>query len=82
MASFGYITAVHSGEFMGIEGTGKAVRMRYMDFWKIQDGKIADNWVNVDVVDVLQQLGKDVLNGGGWEKYDEGRAVPPRPDHQ
>jgi hypothetical protein len=24
-------------------------------------------------------LGVDVFNGEGWEKYDEGRAEPPRP---
>ena len=80
-ASFGAQYAVHSGEFMGIPPTGKRVEIRYMDFWKVVDGKIVDNWVMVDFPHVLRQLGVDVFNGEGWEKFDEGRAKPPRPAH-
>ena len=80
VTSFGYIDAIHSGEFMGIGATGKRVKIKYIDFWKIKDGKIADNWVNVDFPSVLAQLGVDVFNGEGWEKFDEGRAEPARPD--
>ena len=80
VSSFGYIDAIHSGEFMGIAPTGKRVKIKYVDFWKVKDGKISDNWVNVDFASVLAQLGVDVFNGEGWEKYDEGRAEPPRPE--
>lgn len=80
-AAFGHQTAVHSGTFMGIPPTGKRVEIRYMDFWRVKDGKIIDNWVMVDFPHVLAQLGHDVFGGHGWEAYDEGRAVPPRPDH-
>ena len=38
-AAFGRQEAVHSGEFMGIAPTGKRVEIRYMDFWKVVDGK-------------------------------------------
>ena len=78
MAAFGAQQATHSGEFMGIAATGKQVSIRYMDFWRVKDGKIVDNWVMVDFPDVLRQLGVDVFNGQGWEAFDEGRAVPPR----
>lgn len=80
-AAFGHQMAVHSGTFMGIPPTGKRVEIRYMDFWRVKDGKIIDNWVMVDFPHVLAQLGHDVFGGHGWEAYDEGRAVPPRPDH-
>jgi predicted ester cyclase len=80
-AAFGAQHAIHSGEFMGIPPTGKQVTIRYMDFWKVVDGKIVDNWVMVDFPDVLRQLGVDVFNGRGWEIYDRGEAVPPRPEH-
>ncbi len=79
VASFGYIDAVHSGAFMGIAPTGKRVKIKYTDFWKVQDGRIVDNWVNVDFVHVLAQLGVDVFKGEGWEKYDAGHADPPVP---
>ena len=45
-AAFGRQEAVHSGEFMGIPATGKKVNIRYMDFWKVVDGKIVDNYVS------------------------------------
>jgi len=79
-AAFGRQEAVHSGYFMGIEPTGKQVEIRYMDFWKVVDGKIVDNWVMVDFPHVLAQLGVDCFNGEGWEAFDEGHKSPPNPD--
>lgn len=73
-AAFGRQEAVHSGPFMGIEATGKRVEIRYMDFWKVIDGKIVDNWVMVDFPYVMKQLGVDVFAGHGWEKYDSTHA--------
>ena len=55
---------------MGIEPTGKRVEIRYMDFWKVEDGKIVDNWVMVDFPYVMKQLGVDAFNGHDWEQYD------------
>lgn len=81
-AAFGRQEAVHSGEFMGIAPTGKRVQIRYMDFWKVENGKITDNWVMVDFPHVLAQLGVDVFGGHGWEAYDRGDIVPPRPDEE
>lgn len=78
-AAFGRQDAIHSGEFMGIAPTGKRVQIRYMDFWKVVDGKIVDNWVMVDFPHVLAQLGVDVFNGQGWEAYDRGEKTPPVP---
>lgn len=70
-AAFGRQEAIHSGTFMGIEPTHKKVEIRYMDFWKVVDGKIVDNWVMVDFPSVMQQLGVDPFNGHGWEKLDK-----------
>jgi len=69
-AAFGRQEAVHSGTFMGIEPSGKRVEIRYMDFWKVVDGKIVDNWVMVDFPHVMQQLGVDPFDGHGWENLD------------
>ena len=69
-AAFGKQEAIHTGEFMGIKPTGKKVEIRYMDFWKVSEGKIQDNWVMVDFPFVLKQLGVDVFDGMGWEKFD------------
>ena len=69
-AAFGRQEAIHSGPFMGIEPTGRRVEIRYMDFWKVVDGKIVDNWVMVDFPYVMRQLGVDPFAGHGWEQYD------------
>jgi len=78
-AAFGRQEATHSGNFMGVAATGKRIEIRYMDFWQVIDGKIVNNWVNVDFVHVLHQLGHDVFNRQGWEAYDLGERVPPTP---
>lgn len=78
-ACFGHIEATHSGAFMGIAATGKRVKIPYMDFWRVEDGRIADNPVFVDFASVLAQLGRDVFAGEGWEAYDRGEKQPAGP---
>ena len=78
-ACFGYIDALHSGTFMGIPPSGKRIRIPYMDFWLVQDGRIKDNPVSVDFAAVLAQLGVDAFNGEGWEAFDRGDKIPPVP---
>ena len=79
-AAFGRQEAVHSGDFMGVAATGKKVEIRYMDFWKVVDGEIVDNWVSVDFPHVLGQLGVDCFDGHGWEAYDTGARQAPQPE--
>ncbi|MBC6442297.1 MAG: ester cyclase [Rhodobacteraceae bacterium] len=78
-ACFGHIRGTHSGTFMGIPATGKRVKIPYMDFWRVEDGRIRDNPVSVDLACVLAQLGVDVFDGKGYEIYDRGEAEPPGP---
>lgn len=81
-AAFGRQEATHSGTFFGVGPTGKRVQIRYMDFWKVVDGKIADNWVMVDFPDVLRQIGVDVFRGEGWEAFDRGEKEPPTAEEE
>lgn len=76
---FGHIEGTHSGEFMGVAATGKRIKIPYMDFWHVRDGKIANNWVSVDYASVLAQLGSDVFKGEGWEAFDNGTKTPRHP---
>jgi predicted ester cyclase len=56
------IRATHSGGgFMGLAPTGRAVTMRVMDFWRRQDDRLAENWVFIDLIDLLNQMGLDVF---------------------
>ena len=35
--------------------------MRVMDFWSARGGKLIENWVMIDIPDLLDQLGIDIL---------------------
>ena len=56
VATRGSLSGTHKGEFMGIAATGKKVRIEYVDFWKLSSGKCVENWVQMDIAGVLQQL--------------------------
>ena len=66
-AAMGSVTATHSDEFLGAKATGKQINLKYMDFWRVEDGKIVENWVMLDIVDFFRQIGIDLLDGKGWD---------------
>ena len=53
-------TVTHDG-WMGIAPTGQKITMCSLDFWRIEDGLIRENWVMVDILDAYRQLGVDVF---------------------
>ena len=53
-------TVIHDG-WMGIAPSGKRITMRSLDFWRIENGLIRENWVMVDILDAYRQLGVDVF---------------------
>ena len=53
----GYFSGTHDGEFMGIPATGKNINVKYMDMWRIDEGKAVENWVRLDMLGLMQQLG-------------------------
>lgn len=55
------VVGTHTGEWLGMPATGKIIDMRVMDFYRIEDGKICENWVPIDVIHMLKQMGFDVF---------------------
>lgn len=51
------VRATHKGEFHGLPPTGRQMTMTGIDIQRIADGKIAENWANLDALGLLQQLG-------------------------
>lgn len=49
------------GGWLGLPATGRAVSMRVMDFYRADQGLIRENWVPIDIIQVLLQLDVDVL---------------------
>ena len=64
VASTGWpsITATHKGSgWLGVGATDRSITMRVMDFWHAKDGRLDENWVMIDIPDVLNQIGIDVF---------------------
>lgn len=56
------VTATHTGDgWLGIPATGRRIGMRVMDFYRCENGLIAENWVPLDIIDLLRQMGYDVF---------------------
>jgi hypothetical protein len=47
--------------WMGLPPLGREVLMRSLDFWRVEDGLIRENWVLVDLLDIYRQIGIDVF---------------------
>jgi predicted ester cyclase len=42
--------------FVGVEPTGKKVKFGTIDIWRVEDGKLAEHWDQVDFAGILKQL--------------------------
>ncbi|MBV6657160.1 MAG: ester cyclase [Devosiaceae bacterium] len=47
--------------WLGIAPSDQKLLLRSLDFWRIEDGKIRENWVLVDLLNMYRQIGVDVL---------------------
>lgn len=55
------IQTVTNDGWMGIAPSGQRITMCSLDFWRIENGLIRENWVMVDLLDAYRQLGVDVF---------------------
>ena len=53
----GWVRGTHLGPLMGIEPTGKPIRIALFITYKILDGKIVDHWMLTDNMAMMQQIG-------------------------
>ena len=47
----------HTGNFQGIPPTGKPVTFTSLEVYRVTGGKLAEEWVELDMLGLLQQLG-------------------------
>ena len=55
------IQTVTNDGWMGIAPSGRRITMKFLDFWRIENGKIRESRVMVDLLDMHQQLGVNVF---------------------
>ncbi len=53
----GRFTGTHKGDFMGVPASGQPINVKYIDLWRVRDGKLAENWVQMDMIGLMQQIG-------------------------
>jgi steroid delta-isomerase-like uncharacterized protein len=53
------VTGTHDGDLMGVPPTGKKIESKGTTRARIADGKIAEEWHEWSMADMLQQLGVD-----------------------
>ena len=46
---------------MGIAPAGQELKFSSLDLWRVEKGRLRENWVLIDILDVWHQLGVDVL---------------------
>lgn len=66
------LTLRNSGGYLGMTAGPGAADMRVVDMYRVQDGKLAENWIFIDILHYLAMQGLDVLkrmdavqSGGG-----------------
>lgn len=55
------MTMTHQGDYLGVPASGKALTLRVMDFYRCAGGRIMENWVLLDYVELFHQMGLDLI---------------------
>ena len=51
-----HATATHRGEFLGVQATGKRITITAIHIHRIEDGKIAQLWEEINLFALMKQL--------------------------
>ena len=55
------LTVANAGGFMGMPAGPGPAEMRVVDMYRVEDGKLAENWIFIDLLHFLAMQGLDVL---------------------
>ncbi len=70
------LTLRNAGGFMGMTAGAERVDMRVVDLYREQDGKLAENWIFIDMLHYLNMQGLDVLERNRSLDFVGGMALP------
>ena len=67
VAGTGYQDTTFAEDWLGIKASKEKIRMRYMDFWRVEvdengNRKLAENLVLIDILGVIEQCGYNIEN--------------------
>ena len=63
IASTGWpsVHATHTGDYLGATATNGPITMRVADWWRREGDTLRENWVMIDLPDLLLQMGVDLF---------------------
>jgi predicted ester cyclase len=63
IASTGWpsVRATHLGDYLGVPASNKPITMRVADWWRRESDTLRENWVMIDLPELLLQMGEDVF---------------------
>ena len=64
IASTGWpsVHATHMGDYLGAKAINKPITMRVADWWRREGDVLRENWVMIDLPDLLLQMGVDLFD--------------------
>jgi steroid delta-isomerase-like uncharacterized protein len=48
---------VHSGDLAGVPATGRSVELRGINMFRVNDGRVVEQWAQLDMLGLLRQIG-------------------------
>ena len=57
------MTMTHRSRYLGVPPSGRKLTLRVMDFYRCSNFKIMENWVLLDLGDLMRQMGNDIFGG-------------------
>ncbi len=55
------MTMTWQGDYLGHKADGRSLTLRVMDFYRCAGGRIMENWVLLDYMDLFRQMGVDLI---------------------
>jgi len=48
---------VHSGNLAGVPATGRSIELRGINMFRVKEGRVVEQWAQLDMLGLLQQIG-------------------------
>jgi len=57
VVTWGYFVGTHTGPLEGMPPTGQQVKVKDVDMFRLENGKVMETWTHFDQLGMMQQLG-------------------------
>ena len=61
VTSMGHFMGVFKKSFLGIQPNNKSILLRYAEFYKVENNKITEGAIFLDIINFMQQLGLSII---------------------